>query len=87
MVGPPGAPWHLELVEDPEALNENPPGPEDLFVIYLGRDLEDSQIGRITRAGGQRVASRNPCWDNGGATFTDEDGYRLVLTSRSWSPP
>ena len=30
------------------------------------------------------VVSRNPCWDHGGVTIVDPDGYRLVLTSRCW---
>lgn len=33
-------------------------------------------------AGLQRRAQ--PWWDEGGVTIVDPDGYRLVLTSRSW---
>jgi hypothetical protein len=30
-------------------------------------------------------ASRtNPYWDAGGTTIADPDGYRVVLTQRSW---
>jgi hypothetical protein len=41
-------------------------------------------VGRLVDAGGTRVAARNPWWDEGGVTIVDPDGYRLVLTSRSW---
>ncbi|MEV4098267.1 hypothetical protein [Streptosporangium saharense] len=35
-----------------------------------------------------RVArpSHNPYWDAHGVTLTDPDGYRLVLSTRSWNP-
>jgi hypothetical protein len=26
----------------------------------------------------------NPYWDAGGTTIADPDGYRVVLTQRSW---
>jgi hypothetical protein len=46
--------------------------------------VEAATIDRLVDAGGTSVASRNPYWDYGGVTITDPDGYRLVLTSRSW---
>jgi hypothetical protein len=42
-------------------------------------------ITRLTDAGGTRVAARNPYWDKWGVTIADPDGYRLVLSTRSWS--
>ena len=41
-------------------------------------------IRRLVGAGGTRVAARNPYWDQWGVTIADPDGYRLVLSSRSW---
>jgi catechol 2,3-dioxygenase-like lactoylglutathione lyase family enzyme len=85
MVGWPDAAWHLELVGDPEG--ETPPAPteEDLLVLYLDGEADDDVVGRLTGAGGTRVAARNPYWDRWGVTIADPDGYRLVLSSRSWS--
>ena len=40
--------------------------------------------GRLVDAGGTRVAARNPYWDQWGVTIADPDGYRLVLSNRSW---
>ena len=84
MVGIPGAPWHLELVDDPAAAAESSPGPEDLLVIYLGEPADQVLLDRIADAGGRRVAARNPYWDRWGVTIADPDGYLLVLSERTW---
>jgi hypothetical protein len=39
---------------------------------------------RIDAAGGTVVPARNPYWDRWGVTIADPDGYRLVLSHRSW---
>jgi catechol 2,3-dioxygenase-like lactoylglutathione lyase family enzyme len=80
MVGWPGAAWHLELVGDPIAT----PTEEDLLVLYLDGEADEDLIGRLIQAGGTRVRARNPYWDEWGITIADPDGYRLVLSSRSW---
>ena len=84
MVGWPEAAWHLELVSDPGSETPATPTEEDLLVLYLHGEVDAGVIGRLVEAGGSRVASRNPYWDDGGVTIADPDGYRLVLTSRSW---
>ena len=84
MVGWPEAAWHLELVSDPGGETPATPTEEDLLVLYLHGEVDAGVIGRLVEAGGSRVASRNPYWDDGGVTIVDPDGYRLVLTSRSW---
>ena len=58
---------------------------DDLFVLYLGTAIDDAFVARLVAAGGTRVASHNPYWDEHGVTVADPDGYRLVLCSRSWS--
>ena len=91
MAGWPDAGWHLELVSDPDGETPAAPTEEDLLVLYLQGEV-DAGVGevdtgvvrRLIDAGGTRVASRNPYWDHGGVTIADPDGYRLVLTSRSW---
>ncbi len=84
MLGWPQAAWHLELVGDPNG--ETPPSTtdEDLLVLYVGGPIDEEAVGRLVRAGGQQVAARNPCWDRWGVTIMDPDGYRLVLSHRSW---
>jgi len=84
MVGWPDAGWHLELVGDPAG--ETPPAPteEDLLVLYLDGPVDEDVLTRLVDAGGVRVAARNPYWDKWGVTIADPDGYRLVLSTRSW---
>jgi catechol 2,3-dioxygenase-like lactoylglutathione lyase family enzyme len=91
MVGLPGAAWHLELVGDAAAAAAARPGEEDLLVLYLGGGsggaagaVPDELVERLVAAGGERVPSRNPYWDRWGVTVRDPDGYRLVLSHRTW---
>lgn len=84
MVGPAGAGWHLELVADADATAANPPGPEDLVVLYLGEPADAEWLARITAHGGTVVPARNPYWDRWGVTIQDPDGYLLVLSHRTW---
>ena len=81
MVGLPGASWHLELVAAAE-----PPRPtaEDLLVLYLGGPVDEALVARLEEHGGRRVG-QGPYWDRWGVAVADPDGYRLVLSSRTWS--
>ncbi|WP_433349118.1 VOC family protein [Microtetraspora malaysiensis] len=85
MVGRPTGGWHLELVHDPAHPVDPRPTPEDLLVIYLGKEVPAELVERLERHGGARVAAHNPYWDEWGVTLQDPDGYRLVLSTRSWS--
>ncbi|MET8540195.1 VOC family protein [Kitasatospora sp. NPDC004799] len=84
MVGPSGGSWHFELTYDPERPMAPTPTVEDLFVVYLGAPVDEALVARLEEAGGTRVESHNPYWDEYGVTVADPDGYRLVLCSRSW---
>ena len=84
MVGAPGAAWHMELVEDEAAHAASHPSPEDLLVLYLGHAPDDAVIDRLLSRGGVRVTSPNPYWERFGVTIMDPDGYRLVLSARTW---
>jgi catechol 2,3-dioxygenase-like lactoylglutathione lyase family enzyme len=85
MAGWPGAAWHLELVGDPDAETPAAPTEEDLLVLYLDGEVEQDVITRLVEAGGTRVTARNPYWEQWGVTIEDPDGYRLVLSTRSWA--
>ncbi len=84
MLGAPGAAWHLELVGDPIAHEYARPGPDDFLVIYLGTTYDAALVEQLVDHGGTRVTSPNPFWERWGATVTDPDGYRLVLSHRDW---
>lgn len=84
MVGWPQARWHLELVDDADAAATSQQTEEDLLVLYLGEPIAADMEQRLLQAGGRRVPARNPYWQQWGTTFVDPDGYRLVLSHRTW---
>jgi catechol 2,3-dioxygenase-like lactoylglutathione lyase family enzyme len=84
MVGWPEAAWHLELVGDPDEATPAAPTEEDLLVLYVGGEIDEDLVRSLVDAGGTEVTARNPYWDRWGITIADPDGYRLVISSRSW---
>lgn len=85
MAGPKGGAWHLELTAGGLDVVEPAPTPEDLLVVYLGRPVPEEFVRRAVAHGGAVVTSHNPYWDRWGVTIADPDGYRVVLSSRTWS--
>jgi len=85
MVGWPDAGWHLELVGDAEGELVPTPTDEDLLVLYVDGPVDENLVRQLIAAGGSRVQSRNPYWEEWGITIADPDGYRLVLSWRSWA--
>ncbi len=84
MLGWPGAAWHLELVGDPDGQTPPASTSEDLLVLYFGQPAGPALIQRLVTTGGRVVPARNPYWDRWGITIADPDGYRLVLSHRTW---
>jgi hypothetical protein len=84
MLGWREASWHLELVGGSSLTVQPTPTDEDLLVLYLSRPIDEALVARLEKAGGKRV-SQSAYWDRWGVTLKDPDGYRLVLSSRSWS--
>jgi len=86
MMGPAGGQWHLELTVGTRDVVSPSPTPEDLLVIYLAAPVSADAVARAVAHGGTVVPADNPYWDVGGVTIADPDGYRVVLTQRSWGP-
>ncbi|HEX5595374.1 MAG TPA: VOC family protein [Micromonosporaceae bacterium] len=84
MVGWRDASWHIEFVSGSDLAVAPTPPVEDLLVLYLGEPIDDALVTRLEQAGGRRV-SQGAYWDRWGVTVEDPDGYRLVLSTRSWS--
>jgi catechol 2,3-dioxygenase-like lactoylglutathione lyase family enzyme len=86
MVGHPGHPYHLEFTHHRGHRVGRAPTQDNLLVLYLpDQPVYQAAVSRMKAAGFAPVTSYNPYWDEGGVTFEDADGYRVVLTSRAWA--
>src|SRR5262249_49500814 len=83
MLGPDAGTWHLELTVGADGVAPSPT-PEALLVLSLATPVPRALVDRAVANGGTVVPSYNPYWDEGGVTIADPDGYRVVLTGRSW---
>ncbi|KAH8665953.1 glyoxalase/bleomycin resistance protein/dioxygenase [Tricladium varicosporioides] len=79
--------WHLEFTfeHDNPTINCTPPSAENLLVFYEpDKETFEKKVKRVEEYGGVRVKSHNPWWDNGGATFQDPEGWRVVIFNECW---
>ena len=85
MLGHAGAGYHLEFTRKEGHRAGKVPTEDNLLVFYLP-DWDEWQraIDRLLQHGYQPVTAFNPYWDKQGKTFTDPDGYRVVLQNASW---
>ena len=86
MLGHPQAPYHLEFTQ--QAGHVVPPAPtaENLLVFYLPERLAwEAAVARLQAHGYAPVPAYNAYWDQQGLTFTDPDGYRVVLQQATWN--
>lgn len=87
MLGLPGAGYHLEFTSRrghtaPRAASE-----EQLLILYLPEPAAYSaRLDAMDAAGFERVPAANPYWDRSGVTFSDPDGFRIVVANRAWPP-
>jgi catechol 2,3-dioxygenase-like lactoylglutathione lyase family enzyme len=85
MLGRKGSPYHLEFTHQRGHTAGKAPGWDNLLVFYIPDEAEwKSAIERMQRHSYKPVTSYNPWWDNGGKTFEDVDGYRVVLYHGRW---
>jgi catechol 2,3-dioxygenase-like lactoylglutathione lyase family enzyme len=81
MLGLPGSDYHLEFTHHVDGSPCPAPTDDNLLVLYFdGREHVDRIAGRLAALGRHRVEAENPYWPrNGGITFEDPDGWRVVL--------
>ncbi|MFI6045970.1 VOC family protein [Nocardia sp. NPDC051321] len=84
MVGLPGTGYHLEFTTHVDGSPGAAPSAENLLVLYFADAARMSDVARrLTEAGIEPVDAENPYWTaNGGLTFPDPDGWRVVLMPR-----
>jgi len=85
MLGRKGSPYHLEFTHQPGHKVGKAPTQDNLLVFYIPAKAEwRNAVERMQKHGYEPVKSYNPWWDDGGKTFEDVDGYRVVLYNASW---
>lgn len=85
-LGSKGSPYHLEFTHQQGHQAGKAPSQDNLLVFYIPDAAEwKNAIARMRNHGYERVKSYNPWWDDGGQTFEDIDGYRVVLYNKGWN--
>jgi hypothetical protein len=85
MLGHADSLYHLEFTRHRNSSITPTPTAEDLLVFYVpDTNTWKSCIGRLEKLGIKSVAAHNPYWDRKGRTYSDPDGYRIVIQNSSW---
>ncbi|MET8873698.1 VOC family protein [Nocardia sp. NPDC004278] len=84
MLGLPGTGYHLEFTTHVDGSPGTAPSAENLLVLYFSNESQMFDVAqRLGEFGVQPVPAENPYWAaNGGLTFPDPDGWRVVLMPR-----
>ncbi|HVW98314.1 MAG TPA: VOC family protein [Mucilaginibacter sp.] len=79
-LGLPGADWHIEFTTSP-IMPVHFPDDDDLLVFYAESIEEFMRIkDRFIANRLKPVPPKNPYWQQNGITFTDPDGFRIVIS-------
>lgn len=84
MLGLPGTGYHLEFTTHVDGSPGTAPSAENLLVLYFSNESQMFDVAqRLGEFGVEPVPAENPYWAaNGGLTFPDPDGWRVVLMPR-----
>ncbi len=79
-IGHRGADWHIEFTVC-DRPPDHRPDPDDLLVFYAESEAEYHHIKAQFEVNGvPEVRAANPYWALKGQTFTDPDGFRIVIS-------
>ena len=79
-IGKAGLGWHLEFTVS-DHTPAHSPDEDDLLVFYLDSVEEfEAAKSRFAAAGIPEESPRNPYWNRWAATYTDPDGFRIVVS-------
>lgn len=79
-IGNRGSDWHLEFTVSSEK-PQHEPDDDDLLVFYAESDAEfEHLVGQFSSNNIEPVAAKNPYWNANGKTYTDPDGFRIVIS-------
>jgi hypothetical protein len=85
ILGHPSYQWHLEFTYQHGVTVAHAPTKEHLLAFYEpDKEKWEELVKRVEGAGGRRVESENPWWEQHGVTVEDPEGWRVVLWHGSW---
>jgi catechol 2,3-dioxygenase-like lactoylglutathione lyase family enzyme len=85
MLGHAGSGYHLEFTRRSGHEAGRAPTDDNLLVFYVpDRGEWEQAVRRMEAHGYNTVEPANPYWRTCGATFSDPDGYRVVLQNAGW---
>ncbi|WP_342646704.1 VOC family protein [Mucilaginibacter sp. CSA2-8R] len=71
--------WHLEFTTSAEA-PQHQTDEDDLLVWYAASQQEYEEINqRFVQHAITPITAKNPYWNDNGTTYTDPDGFRIVI--------
>jgi catechol 2,3-dioxygenase-like lactoylglutathione lyase family enzyme len=71
--------WHLEFTTSADA-PQHLPDEDDLLVWYADSQQEYDDINhRLSQHSIPSIKAKNPYWNDNGTTYTDPDGFRIVI--------
>jgi len=79
-IGKKGLDWHLEYTTSIDR-TDHQPDKDDLLVFYVDSEKEYIKLKvRFNDNGISPVVPKNPYWKENGITYTDPDGFRIVIS-------
>lgn len=85
MLGMPEAEYHIELTWCRSHPVIPTPTQEDLLVFYVPQPQEwQERCSAMHRAGFLQVEPYNPYWKRSANTYSDRDGYLVVIAQATW---
>lgn len=81
-IGMPNSDWHLEFTVSDE-MPKHEPDEDDLLVFYPENEKEFEEIvAKFEWNNIQSTTSKNPYWNANGVTYSDPDGFRIVIAKK-----
>jgi hypothetical protein len=85
MLGNTNMDYHIEFTSCRHQPVQPTPTHEDLLVFYIpDHEAWQNACQKMLEAGFRKTPAFNPYWDKQGCTFSDHDGYCLVLQHGNW---
>lgn len=84
-LGRAGAGWHLAFVRAPRPRASSPEFEEALALYEPDSQQWQQRVTDLECAGFVRASSPDPYWNDHGASFSDLEGFRVIVARLEWA--